>query len=66
MQTLGDTLVKVDAMVLADAPFQTTQETLSQVKSEAQFERLAKRLSKCSIRQHTTRGEDRGTTLQTE
>ena len=54
MQTLGDTLVKVEAMALAGTPFQTTQETLTQVKSEAQFERLAKRLSKCSIRQLAT------------
>ena len=46
--------LRLRPMVLADAPFQTTQETLTQVKSEAQFERLAKRLSKCSIRQLAT------------
>ena len=54
MQTLGQTLVKVEAKALADTPFQTTQETLTQVKSEAQLDRLAKRLSKCSIRQLAT------------
>ena len=54
MQTLGETLVKVKAMALADTPLQTTLETLTQVKSEAQFDRLAKRLSNCSIRQLAT------------
>ena len=39
MQTLGDTLVKVEAMVLVDKPLQTRQEKLTQVKSEAQFDR---------------------------
>ena len=48
---LFKTLVEVEAMALVDAPFQTPQETLTQVKSEPQFDRLAKRLSKCSIRQ---------------
>ena len=46
--------LRLRPMVLADAPFQTTQETLTQVKSEAQFDRLAKRLSKCSVRQLAT------------
>ena len=41
-------------MALGDTPLQTPQETLTQVKSEAQFDRLAKRLSKCSIRQLAT------------
>ena len=41
-------------MALVDAPVQTPQETLTQVKSESQFDRLAKRLSKCSIRQLAT------------
>ena len=54
MQTAGETLVKVDAMALVDTPFQTPQEKLTKVKSEAQFHRLAKRLSKWSIRQLAT------------
>ena len=54
MQTLGETLVKVEAMVLVDTPLQTPQEKLTQVKSEAQFDRAAKRLSKWSIRQQAT------------
>ena len=41
-------------MALVDASFQTPQETLTQVKSESEFDRLAKRLSKCSIRQLAT------------
>ena len=41
-------------MALVDTPFQTPQETLTQVKSEAQLDRLAKRISKCSIRQLVT------------
>ena len=54
MQTAGETLVKVDAMALVDTLFQTPQEKLTQVKSEAQLHRLAKRLSKWSIRQLAT------------
>ena len=54
MQTLDETLVKVEAMALVDTPFQTPQETLTQVKSEEQFDRLATRLSKWSIRQLAT------------
>ena len=54
MQTPGETLVKVEAMALEDTPFQTPQEKLTQVKSEDQFDRLAKRLSKWSIRQPAT------------
>ena len=54
MQTAGETLDKVDAMALVDTPLQTPQEKLTQVKSEAQFHRLAKRLSKWSIRQLAT------------
>ena len=54
MQTLGETLVKVEAIVLVDTPLQTPQEKLTQVKSEAQFDREAKRLSKWSIRQPIT------------
>ena len=46
MQTLGETLVKVQAMVLVDTPLQTPQEKLTQVKSEAQLDRAAKKLSK--------------------
>ena len=48
------TLVKMEAMALVDTPFQTPQEKLTQVKSKAQFDRLAKRLSKWSIRQLAT------------
>ena len=54
MQTLGETLVKVEATALVDTPLQTPQEKLTQVKSEAHFDRLAKRLSKWSIRQQAT------------
>ena len=54
MQTLGETLVKVEAIALVDTPLQTPQEKLTQVKSEAQFDRLAKRFSKWSIRQPAT------------
>ena len=54
MQTLGETLVKVKAMALVDTPFQTPEETLTQVKSESQFDRLAKRLSRWTIRQLAT------------
>ena len=35
MQTPGETLVKVEATVLVDTPFQTAQEKLTRVKSEA-------------------------------
>ena len=41
-------------MALVHTPFQTPQETVTQVNSEAQMDRLAKRLSKCSIRQLAT------------
>ena len=51
---LFKTLLEVEAMALVDAPVQTPQETLTQVKSEPQFDSLAKRLSKCSIRQLAT------------
>ena len=54
MQTLGETLVKVEAMALVDTPLQTPREKLTQVKSEDLFDRLAKRLSKWSIRQPAT------------
>ena len=46
MQTLGEILVDVEAKVLVDTLFETRQETLTQEKSEALFDRLAKRVSK--------------------
>ena len=54
MQTLGETLVKVEAKVLVDTPFETRQQTLTQVNSEAHFNRLARRLSKWRIRKLAT------------
>ena len=54
MHKPGETLVKVEAMALVDTPSQTPQEKLTQVKSEAQFDRVAKRLSKWSIKQLAT------------
>jgi len=50
MQTLGEKLVEVEAKTLVDTPFETPQETLTQVNSEAHFNRVAKRLSKSRIR----------------
>ena len=46
MQTLGETLVEVEAKALVDTPFETSQETLPQVNSETHFDRMAERLSK--------------------
>jgi len=46
MQTLGETLVEVEAKALVDTQFETRQETLPQVNSETHFDRLVKRLSK--------------------
>ena len=54
MQTLGKTLVKVEAKALVDTPFKTRQETLTQVNSEAHFKRLARRLSRWRIRKLPT------------
>ena len=54
MQTLGETLVEVEANVVVDIPFTTPQEALTQAKSEAHFERLAKRVSKWRITQLAT------------
>ena len=54
MQTLGETLVEVKANAVVDTQFKTPQETLTQVKSEAHFNRLAKRVSKWRITQLAT------------
>ena len=48
------TQVEVEAKPLLDTPFEKAQETLIQVKSEAYFDRLAKRVSKLRIRQLAT------------
>ena len=54
MQTLVETLVEVQAKVLVDTPFETRQETLTQVNSKAHFNRVAKTLSKWRIRKPAT------------
>ena len=54
MRTLGETLVKVEAKPLVDTPFETRQETLTQVNSEEHFNRLVKGLSKWRIRKRAT------------
>ena len=54
MQTLGETLVKVEAKALVDTAFETRQETLTQVNSEAHFIRLARRPSNWRIRKLAT------------
>ena len=46
MQTLTETLVKAEANEVVHTLFKTPQETLTQVYSEALFDRLAKRVSK--------------------
>ena len=46
MQTLGKTLVKLEAKAPVVAIFQTCQEILTQIKSEELIDRLAKRISK--------------------
>ena len=40
MQKLDKTLVKAEADLLVHTPFQTLKETLTQVRSEALFDRL--------------------------
>ena len=54
MQTLGETLVELEAKAPVVTIFQTSQETLIQIKSEELIDRLAKRVSKCRIRQLVT------------
>ena len=46
MQTLCETLVELEAKAPVDTIFQKRQETLTQIKPEALFDRLAKRVSK--------------------
>ena len=54
MQTLGETLVELEAKAPVVTIFQTCQETLTQIKSEELIDRLAKRVSKWRIRQLVT------------
>ena len=49
--TLGETLVEVEVKVSMYTLFETRQETLTQVKSEVLFGKLAKKVSKLRIRQ---------------
>ena len=51
IDTLGETLVEVEVKVSMYTLFETRQETLTQVKSEVLFGKLAKRVSKLRIRQ---------------
>ena len=46
MQTLGEMLVEEEAKVIVNTLFETRQETLTQVNSDALFDRLGKRISK--------------------
>ena len=54
MQTLGETVVELEAKAPMVTIFQTCQETLIQIKSEKLIDRLAKRVSKWRIRQLVT------------
>ena len=54
MQTLGETLVELQAKAPVVTILQTCQETLIQIKSEELIDRLAKRVSKWRIRQLVT------------
>ena len=54
MQTLGETLVELQAKAQVLTIFQTCQETLTQIKSEELIDRLAMRVSKWRIRQLVT------------
>ena len=54
MQTLGEMLVEEEAKVIVNTLFETRQETLTQVNSDALFDRLGKRVSKGRIRQLVT------------
>ena len=51
IETLGETLVEVEVKVSMNTLFETRQETLTQVKSEVLFGKLAKKVSKLRIRQ---------------
>ena len=51
MHTLGETLVEEKANAPVDTLFETCQETFTQVKSEALFDKLARKVSKWRIRQ---------------
>ena len=51
IDTLGETLVEVEVKVSMYTLFETRQETLTQVKSEVLFGKLAKKVSKLRIRQ---------------
>ena len=54
MQTLGETLVELEAKAPVVTIFQTCQDTLIQIKSEKLIYRLAKRVWKWRIRQLVT------------
>ena len=54
MQTLGESLVELEAKTPVVTILQTCQETLIQIKSEELIDRLAKRVSKWRIRQLVT------------
>ena len=51
IETLGETLVEVEVKVSMYTLFEKRQETLTQVKSEVLFGKLAKKVSKLRIRQ---------------
>ena len=51
IETLGETLVEVEVKVSMYTLFETRQETVTQVKSEVLFGKLAKKVSKLRIRQ---------------
>ena len=51
IEKLGETLVEVEVKVSMCTLFETRQETLTQVKSEVLFGKLAKKVSKLRIRQ---------------
>ena len=51
IETLGETLVEVEVKVSMYTLFETRQETLTQVKSEVLFGKLANKVSKLRIRQ---------------
>ena len=51
IETPGETLVEVEVKVSMYTLFETRQETLTQVKSEVLFGKLAMKVSKLRIRQ---------------
>ena len=57
MQTLGETLVELQAKAPVVTILQTCQEALTQIKSEKLIDRLAERVSKWRIRQLVTHCE---------